>query len=88
MVVRRNAHYPHEGGLFKALLWRNNRFMSGALGCVHCGDEIGTHEPIVVLTDGGERLTTLADQSHIEGTVYHQECYEDTAEEASSQDPR
>jgi hypothetical protein len=61
--------------------------MSWAFGCAGCGDEVGPHEPIVVVTDGGNRRTTLADQPHIEGTIYHQECYEDMSEDRSSLGP-
>jgi hypothetical protein len=48
------------------------------LRCAHCGDVIGTYEPMVALIDGHARDTSKAAEIGNEGRLgdcYHQACY-------------
>jgi hypothetical protein len=46
--------------------------------CHHCGDVIGTYEPMIVVADGETRNTSRAAElatGEPTGECYHQSCY-------------
>ena len=48
------------------------------LRCRHCGDVVGSYEPLVVLLDGRARVTSKAAEPDIKakpGEHYHRACY-------------
>lgn len=54
--------------------------------CGHCTDVIGVYEPLVVRTEAGARVTSLAAEPHLfiaDEALYHRECYELTAIDGS-----
>jgi hypothetical protein len=59
--------------------------MTPRLTCDHCGDVLGVYEPVVVVTAGRARETSLAADPAIGTGVaarYHRDCYlEGVAEE-------
>jgi hypothetical protein len=45
--------------------------------CAHCGDVIGVYEPLILVDESGERLTSRAAEpelAQIEGRQYHRAC--------------
>ncbi|MGA2453441.1 MAG: hypothetical protein ABSG93_07975 [Solirubrobacteraceae bacterium] len=53
--------------------------MSERLHCAHCGDVIGVYEPLVALTAGQARETSLAAEAlpaDNRADCYHRACYE------------
>jgi hypothetical protein len=56
------------------------------LRCAHCGDVIGTYEPMVALVDGRARDTSKAAETGNEECLqncYHQACYAHARGEAT-----
>ncbi len=54
------------------------------LRCRHCGDVIGTYEPMVALIEGEPRVTSRAaerDSSIVLGDCFHEVCYRDRCTE-------
>lgn len=52
--------------------------MDGTLRCHHCGEVIGTYEPMTVLAEGVARRTSRAAERNTEAPVdecYHSACY-------------
>ena len=59
--------------------------MDETLRCRHCGDVIGTYEPMIVLAEGEARRTSRAAERAAEratwapmGECYHNHCYAQT----------
>jgi hypothetical protein len=43
--------------------------------CEHCGERIGTYEPIVQVDARGERTTSLAAEPGLTRCLYHLDCW-------------
>jgi hypothetical protein len=46
--------------------------------CIRCGDIIGVYEPMIVVDEGGKRLTSLAagERPATDTAVYHGNCFD------------
>jgi hypothetical protein len=61
--------------------------MPEPMTCRHCDDVIGTYEPMVLVTDGCPRTTSVAAEPHISsepGERFHRACYSEQACEAQA----
>jgi uncharacterized protein DUF2188 len=66
------ATAAHRASGTNALLPPDTRLM-----CAHCGDVIGTYEPLVAVIDGEPRITSQAAEPSIaqRGELLHGECF-------------
>jgi hypothetical protein len=57
------------------------------LRCAQCGDVIGVYEPLILVTNGSPRATSLASDpavSRAPGEPYHRACYDTMRDDAPS----
>lgn len=60
--------------------------MNERLMCRHCGDVIGTYEPMIVVIDGRVHATSILAERDREGPLgehYHEACYAQLTDQAT-----